>query len=136
MRQPEPVQGFLDAVDGREVPLEGLVVPLLVGPVPAVGQLDAQLPFDGGDEVGLALADEVPHDFVDLQLPAEIGQHPLVHPDGDHLGVHQDAVAVENHQFKGVRAQRGRSHSAMLASWSRSASTEPAGSRQTMPRHR
>ena len=49
----KPVQGLHDAVDRHELALERRPVPGLVLPVPALGQLDAQLLFDGGDEVRL-----------------------------------------------------------------------------------
>ncbi|MET3951803.1 hypothetical protein ABIB29_002654 [Arthrobacter sp. UYEF36] len=79
----------------------------------------------------LGPAHEALDNFLQLQFPPEVGEHQLVHPDGDDLGIDQDAVAVENHELETVK-----SHSAMVARRCLSSPGERTGSPQTMPRHR
>ena len=121
MREPDPVQGLLHAVDGREVPLEGLVVPVLVDPVPALGQLDAQVFFDAGDEVGLALADEARRRFPRVPVPSR-GRPAPAGPTWTEITSESTRTPSQSKttRSKGSRSAGGRSHSAMVASRSRS----------------
>ncbi|XTR51834.1 hypothetical protein ACOM2C_17885 [Pseudarthrobacter sp. So.54] len=80
MRDPQPIQRRHHAVNRREFAVERGPVPGLVFAVPALSEFPAQLRLECVGEVGFAPADETIHDLLQLQLqlPAEVGEDPLV----------------------------------------------------------
>lgn len=100
MRQPQPVESLFDSVHSTQVQSKRPLIPALISMVPTGRQDDIQVFFNLGDEVRFGFSNEPADYLVKMEIPAKISEDALVHPDGNGFGIHQDAVAIEDHQLE------------------------------------
>lgn len=100
MRQPQAIEGLFDSVYSTQVQIERPPIPILISIVPTGRQGDFQVVFNLGNEVSFGFSNEAADYLVKLEIPPKVGQDALVYPDSDGLGIHQDAVAIKDHQFE------------------------------------
>ena len=100
MRQPQAVEGLFDSVNSMQMQIKRPPIPILISIVPTGRQGDFQVFFNLGDEVSFGFSNEAADYFVKPEIPPKVGQDTLVHPDSNGLRIHQDAVAIKDHQFE------------------------------------
>ncbi len=100
MRQHQPVKSLFNSVHSTQVQIKRPLIPALISMVPTGRQGDFQVFFNLGDEVRFGFPNEAADYLVKLEIPAKISEDALIHPDSNSLGIHQDAVAIEDHQLE------------------------------------
>lgn len=95
MGDDEP-HGIAYAGNGLKLLVEGAPVLGCPARLPACRQRPAEVRDDLGDRVGLRPAEEPFDHLVARDLPPDLGKRPDVDLDGEPLGVHEHAVAVED----------------------------------------
>lgn len=100
VRQPQAVEGLFNSINSTQVQIKRPPIPILISIVPTGRQGDFQVFFNLGDEVSFGFSNEPPDYLVEFEIPPKIGEDALVHPDSNGLRIHQDAVAIEDHQLE------------------------------------
>lgn len=100
VRQAQPVEGLLNSINSTQVQIKRPPIPILISIVPTGRQGDFQVFFNLGDEVSFGFSNEAPDYLVEFEIPPKIGEDALVHPDSNGLRIHQNAVAIEDHQLE------------------------------------
>ena len=103
-RRADAVERLDDPVHRLKLGIERLPVEVEVLRVPVGRERTAEMLLDLAAHVVVRVSDEPLGDLRLRQRPPDARQNDRVHADGDPLGVHEDSIAIEDHELRSAHA--------------------------------
>jgi hypothetical protein len=103
-RRADAVERLDDPVHRLKLGIERFPIEVEVLRVPVGRERTAEMLLDLAAHVVVRVSDEPLGDLRLRQRPPDAGQDDRVHADGDSLGVHEDAIAIEDHELRSAHA--------------------------------